>query len=110
VLHWQPVKAGVRDGAMKTGFVPIKLEDYIKKHLKSNRDTDRSELTKNLRAAVETAKKGTRCSCGNSIWAIGSAIVGHACFTCITGESYPDSDYEIDEVCNLHDLAATARR
>jgi hypothetical protein len=27
---------------------------------------------------------------------IGSASVGNSCFTCITGESQPDSDYEID--------------
>jgi hypothetical protein len=32
------------------------------------------------------------------IWAIGSAVVGNACFTCITGEADPSSDYEIDEV------------
>jgi hypothetical protein len=27
---------------------------------------------------------------------IGSAISGNACFTCITGESFPTEDYEID--------------
>ena len=27
----------------------------------------------------------------------GSAFAGNACFTCITGEAYPDGDYEIDE-------------
>jgi hypothetical protein len=27
---------------------------------------------------------------------IGSASVGNSCFTCITGESSPDNDYEID--------------
>jgi hypothetical protein len=28
----------------------------------------------------------------------GSAVVGNAWFTCITGEADPSSDYEIDEV------------
>ena len=28
----------------------------------------------------------------------GSAVVGNACFTCITGEADASSDYEIDEV------------
>ncbi|MGE4541145.1 MAG: hypothetical protein AB7D35_07780, partial [Bacteroidales bacterium] len=36
------------------------------------------------------------CSCGNDIWVIGSASVGNSCFTCITGESYPTDDYEIE--------------
>jgi hypothetical protein len=30
---------------------------------------------------------------------IGSAVVGNACFTCITGEAMPDNEYEIDEAC-----------
>jgi hypothetical protein len=29
------------------------------------------------------------------IWALGSAIAGRGCFTCITGESSPTGDYEI---------------
>jgi hypothetical protein len=40
-----------------------------------------------------------KCDCGNSLWVIGSAVAGNACFTCITHESVPDKDYEIDEAC-----------
>jgi hypothetical protein len=29
------------------------------------------------------------------IWALGSAIAGRGCFTCITGESSPTGDYEM---------------
>ena len=39
---------------------------------------------------------GERCQCGQPIWIIGSAEVGLSCFSCITGESHPDEDYEID--------------
>jgi len=47
---------------------------------------------------VADARQGARCYCGAPIWAIGSAVVGNACFPCITGEADPSSDYEIDEV------------
>jgi hypothetical protein len=42
-------------------------------------------------------KRRVTCRCGNPIWVIGSAVVGNACFTCITGEALPDDDFEIDE-------------
>lgn len=84
---------------MKTGFIPISLEKYIKLHLKSNPETSREEITSGLKDALRAYKEGVKCSCGNPIWVIGSAIVGYSCFTCITGEAYPDDDYEIDEVC-----------
>jgi hypothetical protein len=45
---------------------------------------------------VAEGLQGIKCTCGNDIWVIGSAIVGNSCFSCITGESAPDSDYEID--------------
>ena len=41
------------------------------------------------------------CECGEPIWVIGSAVAGHACFTCITGEATPSGDYEIDEVLGV---------
>jgi hypothetical protein len=49
-------------------------------------------------ARMADARQGARCHCGAPIWAIGSAVVGNACFTCITSEADPSSDYEIDEV------------
>jgi len=89
----------------KPGFAPISVADYVKLHLESNPDEDPVELTEALRSAVAAAKQGERCSCGNPIWAVGSAQAGHGCFPCITGEPYPESDYEIDEVCHLHENA-----
>ena len=80
---------------MKAGFTPISLEKYVELHLRSNPSTDRSDLVKRLRYAMDASARGIRCNCGEPIWIIGSAEVGLSCFTCITGESKPDSDYEI---------------
>jgi hypothetical protein len=86
-------------GKMKIGFVPISLENYVKLHLESNPDMTREEVTESLKEALEAYKQGARCTtCGNPIWVIGSAFVGHnACFTCITGEAMPEDDYELNE-------------
>jgi hypothetical protein len=83
------------------GFVPIPFDRYVDLHLRSNPSVDRAEFAHRLRQAVDERKAGTRCACGTFIWAIGSAEVGAACFTCITGEAWPDSDYEIDEALGL---------
>jgi hypothetical protein len=81
----------------KPGFVPISMEDYIALHLKGDHNFTRDELEKWLKSSLSDFKRGVKCSCGNPLWVIGSAIVGNACFTCITGEAFPDGDYEIDE-------------
>jgi len=78
------------------GFIPISIDKYIKKHLDSNRSENEKDLGKRLNSALTDYKNGVKCSCGNDIWVIGSASVGNSCFTCITGESQPDNDYEID--------------
>ncbi len=78
------------------GFIPITINSYIKKHLKNNPGENEKDLRKRLNSALADYKKGIRCSCGNDIWVIGSASVGNSCFTCITGESYPTDDYEIE--------------
>jgi len=78
------------------GFVAISMDKYIKKHLDSNPSENEKDLRKRLNSALMDYKNGVKCSCGNDIWVIGSASVGNSCFTCITGESQPDSDYEID--------------
>lgn len=78
------------------GFVPISIDKYIKKHLESNPSEKEKDLLKQLNSALADYNKGVKCSCGNDIWVIGSAFAGNGCFTCITGESQPDSDYEID--------------
>jgi hypothetical protein len=84
---------------MKTGFVPIKPNKFVEKHINSNPDTSRKEIETGLKAALKNYRSGVKCDCGNPIWAIGSAITCNACFTCITGDAVPDSDYEIDEAC-----------
>ncbi len=84
---------------MKTGFTPIKFDDYVERHLESNPDCSRKEITDGLKDALSAYKKGIRCDCGEPIWVVGSAVMGYSCFTCITGEAKPDDDYEIDEAC-----------
>src|SRR4030095_16764299 len=91
-------------GAMskvKPGFVPIPFDRYVALHVQSSPSVDRAEFARRLRQAVDARKAGARCGCGALIWAIGSAEAGAACFTCITGEAWPDSDYEIDEALGL---------
>ncbi len=65
-------------------------------HLKSNPSENKNDLEKRLKSALNDYKNGIKCSCGNDIWVICSAAVGNSCFTCITGESEPTDDYEID--------------
>lgn len=84
------------------GYVPISIDKYIKKHLVSNPSDDERDLRKRLNSALNDFKNGVKCSCGNDIWVIGSAFVGNSCFTCITGESYPSEDYEIDSAIVKH--------
>ena len=78
------------------GFVPISIDKYIKKHLKNNPSENEKDLRKRLGSAITDYQNGEKCSCGNDIWVIGSASVGNSCYTCITGESMPVDDYEID--------------
>ena len=78
------------------GFIPISLDKYIIKHLKNNPKENKKELTERLNSALQDYKNGVKCSCGNDIWVVGSAVVGNSCFSCITGESQPTDDLEID--------------
>lgn len=64
--------------------------------MKNNPSENEKDLRKRLNSALSDYKKRIKCSCGNDIWVIGSASVGNSCFTCITGESYPTDDYEIE--------------
>jgi hypothetical protein len=94
--HHRTFMDRLNDGRTR-GFVPISISRYVELHLASNPGTDRQDLMTRLQKAVEASKSGSRCACGAPIWVIGSAEVGMACFTCITGEAVPDDDYEIDE-------------
>lgn len=81
-------------------FVPIGLGQYVDMFLKANPGASRSAVTQRLQSALASFKAGSSCSCGRPIWVVGSAEVGFSCFTCITGESTPVDDYELDEVCD----------
>jgi len=66
----------------------------VEKHLINNPSENEKDLRSRLDSAIEAYQNGERCSCGNDIWVVGSASVGNSCFTCITGESFPNDDYE----------------
>lgn len=78
------------------GFTSITIEKYVRKHIKNNPSENEVELRKSLNVALIDYQKGEKCTCGNDIWVVGSASLGNACFTCITGESKPNDDYELD--------------
>ena len=79
---------------MRPGFIPVSFDDYVERHLQANPKDDRAEFIESLQYALDAAKRGERCQCGEPIWIIGSAVVGLGCFTCITGDAVPD-DFEI---------------
>lgn len=83
-----------RRGIGRNGFVPITVGEYVKRHVSRSPRVDPKELTLRLRRALEAKLRGAVCECGEPIWALGSAEVGFACFTCVTGEAVPDNDYE----------------
>lgn len=91
------------------GFIPISINAYIKKNLKNNPDENEKDLRKRLNSALANYKKGIKCSCGNDIWVIGSASAGNICFTCLTGESYPLDDYEIESAIIKRENASGRR-
>ena len=77
-------------------YIPISINKYVKLYLKNNPSENEKDLRRRLNSALADYNKGIKCSCGNDIWVIGSASVGNSCFTCITGESYPADDFEIE--------------
>ncbi|WCK57364.1 hypothetical protein PP175_29685 (plasmid) [Aneurinibacillus sp. Ricciae_BoGa-3] len=82
-------------------MVPISIEQFVSQYTKNNPSTNKKSFTNKLNESVNSKKFGAVCiQCGNPIWAIGSAVADwNGCFTCITGESDSDDDYEIDDVC-----------
>lgn len=86
---------------MKSRFTPIALDDNIEKHLRANPDVKRADIRARLEYAIAAHRAGKLCSCGANIWIIGSAEAGLSCFTCITGDTYPNDDYEINIVSSV---------
>ena len=82
-------------------FCSISIDDFVKNTVKNNKDINKKELQESVKDAVKAKRNGAKCiCCGNTIWAVGTSIVGwNGCFACITGETDTSEDYEIDEVC-----------
>ena len=76
-------------------FIPITINEYVKKHIEINPSENEKDLRDRLNNALSDYQKGIKCNCGNDIWVIGSASIGNNCFSCITGESQPNQDFEI---------------
>lgn len=85
---------------MESSFTPIGLEDYIKKHWRSNPPVTSADRQPRLEYAIAARRFGKRCSCGARIWIAGSAEAGLSCFCCITGDRHPSDDYEVDIACS----------
>jgi len=88
------------------GFIPISITDYVQIHLKKNPNDKGQVITDNLIKALKDFRNGIKCECGNDLWVIGSAFIGNSCFTCITGDSFPSDDYEIDKAINKSNQTA----
>lgn len=75
----------------------ITINEYAKKHIKSNPDQKIQDVKAALKEAVKRQKDGAVCVvCGYPIWALGSAFSGFdGCFTCITREVDDSDDYEV---------------
>ena len=80
----------------KRGFKLIPKDEYVDLFLKANPSDCRRDVIARLDDAIAAHRDGRRCNCGEEIWIVGSAEAGYGCFTCITGDSAPDNDYEIE--------------
>jgi hypothetical protein len=77
-------------------FKKISADAFIELYKQKNPDLITADLKKDLTYFKKLKLNGEKCNCGNPIWVVGSAISGKGCFTCITGESYTDNDYEME--------------
>ena len=76
-------------------FAHISIDNFLRKHNKCNKTEDKT-LKERLLHFKKLKLAGATCECGNEIWIIGSALSAKTCFTCLTGESDPSNDYEIE--------------
>ena len=80
---------------MNYKFKLISIDSFIKKHSQNNPSIDTKQLRRDLTHFKQLRTKGIKCSCGNDLWVIGSAISGKGCYTCITMETDCSNDYDI---------------
>ena len=82
---------------------PQSIDECVFQIAKDNPEVDETTFRADLEMAVLAKKAGTKCfSCNQSIWAIGSAIVGwYGCAACIFGTANNADEYEIDCVFDL---------
>jgi hypothetical protein len=80
-------------------FVPIQVDEYIDRFQRANPGSNATELRRRLQETLQAFRDNARCACGERIWVLGSAEVGLACFTCITGEAEATADFELEEAC-----------
>jgi hypothetical protein len=82
-------------------FASISIDDFVESYTRDNPEDGNPDIREALAAAADAKRNGAKCHiCGQSIWAVGTAIVGwNGCFTCISGEADNSDDYEIDGVC-----------
>ncbi|MGL5712387.1 MAG: hypothetical protein ACRCXT_02480 [Paraclostridium sp.] len=78
-------------------MVLIEVKEFAKKYVESNKSEKIEDVIKRLNESLENKNSGAKCcQCGETIWALGSAVSGfEGCFTCITGEADHSSDYEV---------------
>ena len=78
-------------------MIRISIEKFAKLFIKDNSGEKYEDVVKRLKETLKRKNEGACCQvCGQSIWAIGSAIGSFdGCFTCVTGESDDSDDYEI---------------
>lgn len=83
-----------------SGFVPVRLNQFVSQYLRNNQDADGDTVRAAVEDALAAFRQGVRCACGNPLWVAGSAVAGYGCFSCITGSAQPDGDPEIDAACD----------
>ncbi len=91
------------------GFKAISMEDFLTTFHKNNPNEDLKKVRQELKRALTGYKDGITCKCGNDIWVTGSAFVGNMCFTCITGEVFPDGEYELEDALKKRKNVRTGR-
>lgn len=84
-------------------FIPVSLDEFIEIFLEDHPTEKPGVVRIRLESAIDAYNNGTKCSCGNDIWVVGSATNEFKCFQCITGKPHPSGEYEIDSVINKID-------